>query len=167
MLRNDSSAIESGGGFCHVDLQLDVGGAPFCGALERLDRTLEIEGRGDQWLQVYLARTDEVERALIHIGVAEDGLDPQFLADRAGNVEGHRLDRNAHQHNRACGAGKAYRPFDRLRRAARIKHHVGAPPARLAFQRIKEITLRDVDRDNSWITAGDVELRLMDVAEEN
>src|ERR1700684_2670452 len=153
MLRNDSPATGSGG-FCHVDLQLDVGRAPLCGALERLDRALEVEGRGNQRLQVDLAGTNEVQRSFVHIGVTEDGFDPQFLADRAGNVEGYRLDGNAHEHDRARGAGKVHRSFDRLRRAARVKHDVGAPATCLAFNRIKEITLGDVDRDNSRIAAG-------------
>src|SRR6478752_5045424 len=113
MLRNESSAIGSGGGFCHVDLQLDVGWAPLGGAFERLDRPLEIEGRGDQGFKVDLARADEVERALVHIRVAEDRLDPQFLANRTWDVEGHRLDGNAHKYDRACGTGYADRAFDR------------------------------------------------------
>src|ERR1700733_632491 len=105
MLRNDSSAISSGDSFCHVDLQLDVGWAPLCGALERLDRALEVEGRGNQRLQVDLSGTNEVQRSFVHIGVTEDGLDPQFLADRAGNVEGDRLDRNANKKHPARGTG--------------------------------------------------------------
>src|SRR6202453_3186817 len=144
MLRNDSPAIGLGG-FCHVDLQLDVGRAPLCGALERLDRALEVEGRGDQRLQVDLPGTNEVQRSFVHIGVAEDGLDPQFLADRAGNVEGYRFEGNATEPDPARWAGDAHRPFDRLRRAARVEHDVRAPPARLALPRIKELTLGDVD----------------------
>src|SRR5215469_2466882 len=56
MLRNDSSAIALSGRFRHVDLQLDVGRAPFRRALERLDRVLEVEGRRDERLEVDLAR---------------------------------------------------------------------------------------------------------------
>ena len=79
MLRNDSSAIGSGG-FRHIDLELDVGRTPLGRSLEGLDRPLEIEGRRYQRLEVDLAGANQVERALVHIGVTEDRLDPQLLA---------------------------------------------------------------------------------------
>src|ERR1700761_6642268 len=156
MLRNDSSAIALGGGFRHVDLQLDVGRASFRRALKRLDRALEIEGRGDELLEVDLTRADEIERALVHIGVAEHGLDPQLLADRAGDVEVDRIDGNSNEHDCPRWTGKADRALNRLRRAASVENDIGAPIARLRFHGLSEVALRDVDRNDPRIAAGDV-----------
>jgi hypothetical protein len=118
-------------------------------------------------LRSTFAGADEVQRSFVHIGIAEDGLDPQFLADRAANVEGHRLDGNAHKHDRARGAGEADRALNRLRCAACVKHDVATPAAGLALHLIEEVALGDVDRDNSRMAAGDAELRLMHITQQN
>ena len=89
------------------------------------------------------------------------------MLDRGGNVERHGFDRNADQHDCARRTDDAHRALDRLRRAARVEHDVGAPATGLVLDHIKEIALGDVDRDDPWVSARDVELRLVDVAEEN
>ena len=121
---------------------LTSAGTPFRGALEGLDRALEIEGRGDERLEVDLARADEVERPLVHIGVAEDRLDPQLLADRARNIERDGINRNADQDDRARRTGKADRALDRLRGAARVEHDIGAPISGLRLHGLGKIALR-------------------------
>ena len=66
-----------------------------------------------------------------------------------------------------AGQARLTDALDRLRGAARVKHDVGAPAAGLGLHRFEEIMLGDVDRDNPRIAAGDVELRLMNVADQN
>src|ERR1700748_2006112 len=69
------------------DLQLDVAGARFNRAIERLDRILETEGLRYQRLEIDAAGSDKRNRAIILVRIAEDGLDADFLGRGGRDVE--------------------------------------------------------------------------------
>jgi len=84
-------------------LSFDVGGAGFGGAFEDRHRILEGERFRDQELQVDLAGCHQIERAVEHIGIAKDRLDPDLLGLCRDDIERCLVGWHADKQDRSSG----------------------------------------------------------------
>ena len=151
----------------HLDLDFHIGFAPFGRAVKGRYAVGKGHRQGNQRLQIDLAGSDQGNRAVIDIGIAEHRFDPQFPGLKADNVNGHRIDRHSDQNDGSSRAGEARQLQDRRGRAGTFKNDIGAPSVRRPGDRPGCGGVADVDRLDARIGADDVQLGLRRIGHEN